>query len=423
MDLHTVASAPGEPDARPSVLALGWHAKSVEAFERHGYRVVSAIGIKDFAQARQHSSDEDLVVVTDAARLESVLAGLIRVGLGPDRFAAVWSLHELPIITASALAGLFDLPAIALGTAVALRDKSVQKRLARAAGLRVADCRAIRSLAELEQLPWQGPVVVKPFDDAASRDTFAVMSPEDLERILGDTGPGRDTGPWLVEEFMEGAELHVDGVVREGQVTFLSVSRYLQNVIAIKSGGLVGSVVLDPGTHRDQYAMAREVAETSLAAFGHHDGLFHLEVFQDESGLIFSECAGRIGGGMIRDVNSYQFGVDLIDEFARAVLGLPAAQRVVPGERRACGFVQLPAPAGRIIHLPTRQDIMARPGCVEARLAVTEGAEAPDLTAGSHLMAGKAMLVAADDDELEHRMADLVAWFQQTVVTSSEESR
>ncbi|MDH6578825.1 hypothetical protein [Kitasatospora sp. MAP5-34] len=411
-------------DNKTEVLAIGWHAKTVAAFERLGRRVVSAVEVKDLAKASALCGEENLPVVTDARNVESVLAGLTRAGVDPRRFEAIFSIHELSLVTASALSQLTGLPALPLGSAIALRDKLVQKRLIREAGLRVADCRPIGRLEELAGVRWQGPLVVKPFADAGSRNTFPIRTPEDLEALLGGDGPGRGSGPWLVEEFVEGAELHLDGVVRDGELLFLSVSRYLQNVISVRSGGLVGSVLLDPVTAPDLYEQARDLTAGSLRALGHRDGVFHLEAFRGAAGLVFSECAGRIGGGMIPDVNQQVFGVDLVEEFARAVLGIPSGVGAGAGtgssQGTSCGFVQLSAPAGRISRMPTEDAVKARPGCVTVRLALAEGADVPDFSAGSHLMAGKAVLVADDEAELERRMHDLVGWFRQAVVTGPQ---
>ncbi|MGF1427359.1 ATP-grasp domain-containing protein [Kitasatospora sp. LaBMicrA B282] len=408
---------------KTAVLCIGWHVKTVAAFERLGCRVVSAVTAKDLGRASAHSAAADLVLVTDANNLEAVLAGLTRAGVDPAGFDAVCSIHELSLVTAAALARLTGRQVLPVETAIALRDKFVQKRLIRAAGLPVADCRVVGRLGDLAEGAWTGPLVVKPLADAGSRDTFALRTPQELAALLAADRPGAGSGPWLVEGFVEGAELHLDGVVRGGELLFLSVSRYLDNVISVRSGGVIGSVALDPADRPELYGRARELVVRALDALGHRDGVFHLEAFDGRAGLVFSECAGRIGGGMIPDVNAHAFGVDLVEEFARAVLqlpsGLPAGTPTAPATRRpACGFVQLAAPAGRIDRMPTEQQVLDRPGCTAVRLALTEGAEVPDFTAGSHLMAGKALLTADDDTALEQRMHELADWFRDAVITS-----
>jgi biotin carboxylase len=402
------------------VLSLGWHVKTVRAFEHLGRRVVCAVEPRDLGKASAHCPAEDVVVVSSTGNLESVLSGLARAGIDPAGFEAVFSIHELPLVTAAALAQLAGRPVLPVGSAVALRDKFVQKTKIRAAGLRAADCQVVPMLHELKTLPWQGPRVVKLLADSGARDTFLLRDAEDLAALLDRAVPGRSSGPWLAEEFIDGRELHLDGVVRGGKLLFCSVSRYLQNVIAVRSGGVIGSILLDPAAHEHLYEQARGLTVRALRALGHTDGVFHIEVFADEHGLVFSECAGRIGGGMIPDVNLQAFGVDLIEEFARAVLRLPsAADADVKPLSESCGFIQMVAPPGRITSMPSIEEVLSRPGCRSARLSLAEGDVVPDFSSGSHLMAGKALLAAENDKELERRMRKLAKWFRRNVTTST----
>ncbi|MFJ9772640.1 acetyl-CoA carboxylase biotin carboxylase subunit family protein [Kitasatospora sp. NPDC101157] len=402
--MHEATGAP--------VLLIGWYAKAVEAFETLGRRVVCAVTPTDLAAAQQVDSGAEFVVVPDTSSVEDVLAGLARAELAPEDFAAICSMREFSLVTASALSGLAGRPGLGLRTALALRDKYLQKRMVRAAGIPVADCRTVSSLGELAQQDWRGPVVVKPLAGGAARDTCVIGSPEALRSAV-DAGQGAaEKGPWLVEDFVEGPEIHVDGIVSGGEVTFLSVSRYLQNVIAIKSGGVVGSVVVDPAD--GLYARAGELTRAALAALGHRDGIFHLEAFVQDHGLVFSECAGRIGGGLIRDVVAHQFGVSLVEAWARAALGEPyRPSGTVRGG--TTGFVHLPAPPGRVAHLPTTADILDRPGCVTARVDAREGREMPDVTVGSNVKAGRVMVVGEDEEQVEARIGELVAWFRSAV--------
>lgn len=60
------------------------------------------------------------MVVSSAGNLESVLSGLARAGIDPAGFEAVFSIHELPLVTAAALAQLAGRPVLPVGSAVAL---------------------------------------------------------------------------------------------------------------------------------------------------------------------------------------------------------------------------------------------------------------------------------------------------------------
>jgi formate-dependent phosphoribosylglycinamide formyltransferase (GAR transformylase) len=63
----------------------------------------------------------------------------------------------------------------------------------------------------------------------------------------------------------------------------------------------VGTVLLEPSGHADLYAQAQDLVSRALAALGHTNGVFHLEAFRQGDRLVFSECAGRTSGGMVRE--------------------------------------------------------------------------------------------------------------------------
>lgn len=362
------------------------------------------------------SPDTDAVLlVPNPSDAEQVLSALARQGLDGERVTTVASEDEFTVVTAAAVAAALGVPSMSVDTAIALRDKYVQKKLIVRAGLATARCHVIDALGELNAVPIQLPFVVKPLAGAAARDTHAVMDATTLRDLADGEDPAAPpSGPWLVESFTPGIELHLDGVVRDGELTALGVSRYLQNILSIRSGGLVGSVTLAPERHPSLYQTAHRHVEAALRALGHRDGIFHLEAFLDEDRLTFSECAGRSGGGMVREAMSEKFGVSLADEWARAVLrtapGRPAA--TAP---EAIGFVNLPAAAGTVESLPSEDDVRARPGVREVRLGVALGDVMPDVSSSSFAKAGVALVAGPDEQVAEERLRDLAAWFSRSV--------
>lgn len=404
---------------QPEILLSGWHAKATRALQGYGARVVCAVAPKDREAARARSAARDVVVVADPTSVEDILAALARAGEDPARFTVVSTMREFALTTMAALACVAGARGLSPAVAVALRDKFVQKRLVRAAGIRVADCWAVDSAEELRALPFSGPIVVKPLSGAGARDTHILPDLAARDALADRCIESPSAGAWLVEQFIAGEELHCDGVVRDGEVVFLGVSEYLQNVISIKDGGLVGSYGLRPWQHPKTYDELRRLTADSLEAIGLADGIFHLEVFRSGEEFVFSECAGRVGGGMIHEVVQRQFGVDLVDAWARALLGLPPLPVPEP-DARVHGFVQFRAPAGRVSAAPTEAELLDRPGCAFAAVDLHPGDEVPDAAAASNHKAGKAMVEADDETELRERAVSLARWFHDAVVTTTD---
>ncbi|SOB81234.1 hypothetical protein [Streptomyces sp. 1331.2] len=405
------------------VLLLGWYEPALTALTELGAHVVNVLDPRDLHKARalEPSDAVRFLTVPDTRSSEEVVSGLARHGLTLSAFSHVCSMRELSVVTAAVLAAVGGCASLDVPTAIAVRDKFVQKQLVRAAGVPVTACRVVDLLTDLTVDGWDRPVVVKPLAGGGSRDTHVLADPQSLARLLAEA-PEPPRGPWLVEDFVAGTELHVDGVVRAGRVQWFAVSRYLTNVIDIKAGVPVGSVVLEPAGHPGLYAATEALLQESLDALGHREGIFHLEMFERDGALTFSECAGRVGGAMIRESIRYRFGVDLPGEWARAALGLPMAP--VPADRpEVCGWMQFSAPAGRVVEVPDVAAVLAQPGCVEAIVSLTKGATVPDISAASNLKAGSALVVGDTEEQVQARMLALSDWFARSVTTEAEPCR
>lgn len=411
------ATDPGSPDRleAPDVVVLGWKPTEVlTALKRYGARVVCVCEPADHAAATEAAVADAVVVagsLTDAAEVVSALA---RTGTQVPADAVVCSADEFPLVTASVVAEALGCRAWPVRRALALRDKFVQKQLIRAAGIPVADAVVVDLLAELDRIALAPPYVVKPFDEAGVRRTTVVRTSEEAARLAGQDGAGH-SGPWLVESFVEGGELHLDGVVRDGELHLLSVSRYLNNVLDFRNGGLVGSTLLDPAAHTGLYAAASDITTRSLRALGHPDGVFHLEVFEQGTDLVFGECAGRVGGGRVDTVVRLKFGVDLHDEWARAVLGLPSAVAEGRRDERTFGWVHLPAVAGHLVAVPADEVVRSRPGVEVVEMKAKAGMTVTDLLKDSNTRSGRAVVSGPDAAEVTSRLLGLAAWFRTSV--------
>ncbi|WP_051794424.1 ATP-grasp domain-containing protein [Streptomyces sp. NRRL S-87] len=395
----------------PAVLHVGWMPRAVAALGRAGARVTCVVAPADAEAAR--AAGAAAVVVPQPSNVEGVLAGLARTGQALEDYDVICSVLEFCLVPAAVLAELAGRPrATARGT-LAMRDKYLQKHLVREAGVPTAACTVVADLGALDVREVAFPSVLKPLDGGGARHTY-VLRDGNSAREYVDRATVGGKGPWLLEEFIDGIEFQVDGIVRDGKIRVLSVSRYLQNLIEVHEGGLVAHVALPPTEYPELYAGIHSLAEDSFAALGYVDGPFHLEVFQEPGGrILFGECAARVGGGRTDDVVELAFGVDLRDEWARAVLDRPTAIGDLPAHHgdAVFGGMNLPGPAGRVRAMPTLDEVLARPGVVRATFDIAPGQVMPDVTDASHLRAGLAVVRGADDREVAARMRDLAAWF------------
>ncbi|PSJ30349.1 hypothetical protein B7P34_01960 [Streptosporangium nondiastaticum] len=145
-------------------------------------------------------------------------------------------------------------------------------------------------------------------------------------------------GPWPQAGHAHAPEDHalrIDGVVRDGDVLFVSVGRRLPQDVReqdIPPGHdtVVATQLLHPGAHEELYDRARELAGRSAAALGHRDGVFRLEALGEQGRLAVASYATGVPTGALASAIRLQHGVDLEQEWARSVLGLGPAAASAP---------------------------------------------------------------------------------------------
>ncbi|MEU7935777.1 ATP-grasp domain-containing protein, partial [Microbispora bryophytorum] len=394
------------------VLLIGWRPEAVAALRRLGAEVTCVLAAGDDALRAGLLDDARAIAVPDASSAESVLAGLTRYDLRPQDFDVVCSEFEFTLVTAAVLGG--SRSPMTPGDALALRDKDLQKRRIRSAGIPVADTRFVVRPGDLARVPYERGVV-KPLANSATRGVHAWHGEEERAELTRRLRA--EDGPWLAEAWVDGAELHIDGVVRHGDVVFVSVGRYLQNVLSIRDGGVVASVVRHPGRFPGLYGRAREFAAHAMKALGHHDGVFHMEVFDQGDRLVFGECGGRIPGGSFDEMIRLQHGVDLHEEWARAVLDLEPG--VAPSVAESSfGDVFLTTAPGTLRSCPSEPEVAAQEGVWYVSVRARPGDRMPDARQASCAIAGTAVVEGRDEEEAADRIRCLARWFTEESVVA-----
>ncbi|OLR92244.1 ATP-grasp domain-containing protein [Actinokineospora bangkokensis] len=221
--------------------------------------------------------------------------------------AGVPNFTEVDVRLVSAIATDLGLPALPAEAALAARNKYVMKQAISGkvdvlpAYERVTDLAGLRAAVERIGLP----AVVKPTGASGSKGIFELRSEADLEpamtELLRIADPGFDPvfqqfgAEFIVEEYLDGVELSVEGFVAAGQVHVV---------------GITDKVTTDPFhlelTHRfpsalptdAQATISRQAGEV-VRALGFDNCAFHLEAKWGERGMRFLEVAARPAGDYI----------------------------------------------------------------------------------------------------------------------------
>lgn len=283
-------------------------------------------------------------VVVENLRLETVIPVARRLSEEYGPFDGVVGLSEHDVLTAARLREELGLPGWTSGFVSTFRDKPRMKEIISAAGLPAPRYLALDSASTAGPAAAELglPIVLKPRDGAGSKGVVVARSVGELARAMAAVGPDA-LASYECEEFVAGDIYHVDGIRRDGAFHFVSASAYIGTCLDFTTGAPLGSVLLDPGDHRNHLL---SFAETCLKALGLHDGPFHLEVFERPGGeLVFLEIGLRPGGAEVAFIHRDLFGIDLFGEAFRATLGLPP---LTPREELrdvGCGgWVSVPEP-------------------------------------------------------------------------------
>jgi biotin carboxylase len=218
------------------------------------------------------------------------------------------------------------------------------------------------------------PVVVKPRGAGASIGVVMASGPDaigaafELAETATHGGAPAYEGGVLVEEYLDGPEISVDGVVQGG--------RYTPFVLARKMIGFppyfeeVGHTVTATDPLLADAEVRRVLAEAHRAV-GVRDGITHTEIRLTARGPAVVEINARLGGDLIPYVGRLATGIDPGCVAVDVAAGVPPVLEGSDGGTVGIRFCN-PPESGRVtaIDLPAPGDV---PGLVEARALVAPG--------------------------------------------------
>jgi biotin carboxylase len=203
------------------------------------------------------------------------------------------------------------------------------------------------------------PLVVKPARGWGQRGVARVDSEEDLSRAFADAI--ELTGRVIVEAWLEGRELSVNGWIEDGRLVSYCVTERI-TVPGKKPLGVMLAELAPSGLSREDEARVIDEARRGAAALGHVRGPCYSQVALGPRGAFLFETAARLGGGFDADVTQITSGVDL---YAR-VLGVAIGDRDL--ERSPAEAAHDAAAIAKF--LVARPGVVRAIGGVEAALAL-----------------------------------------------------
>ncbi|MEC1259832.1 ATP-grasp domain-containing protein [Bacillus swezeyi] len=214
------------------------------------------------------------------------------------------------------------------------------------------------------------PLIIKPVGASASKGVFRITKPEDLYRayqeLLNAAMPENDKmfsfyqNEYLVEEFMNGQEVSIEGVISDGVIHFAGVTEKWTDQYFEEYQHAFPA--------RLSEAMERElfnITSEGIKALGLDHCGFHAEVMITGKGCKIIEINGRLGGDFITThLVPLAKGIDITRENLLAVLGEKISFEASK-TRAACVRFLIADRAGVVEKWEGVETIKEMPGVVE----------------------------------------------------------
>lgn len=287
-----------------------------------GYLVARRLGVRTIAVDRNPSAPgmkladvayavdtRDVPRITELARAERV-TGVITL------------CTDAPVLSVAAVAAELGLTAISEEAAARATNKALMRDALAAAGVEVPGYRPVFSLDAVRHAAAElgYPVILKPPASSGSRGIFKASGPEQLpEAYAHARSVAGESGPVLVEEFVDGDEVSVETLSFGG----------CHEVIAITDKRTTGDPYWVEVGHAEPSRLGHALQEAicaqaiaGLAALGVSNAAGHVEIKVGRRGPRVIEIGARLGGDFITtELVPRSTGINMVEAVIEIALG------------------------------------------------------------------------------------------------------
>jgi biotin carboxylase len=233
------------------------------------------------------------------------------------------------------------------------------------------------------------PVIVKPVSLAASRGVIRVDDPAAVVQaaarvraIAADAGYD-PASPILIEQYLPGDEVAVEGLLNEGSLDVLAVfdkpdpleGPYFEETIYVTPSRLPPAVL----------EQVERVTADAARALGLVEGPVHAELRVNGDDVCLLEIAGRSIGGLCARALRFGAGISLEELIIRHALRWPIDN--LARERAASGVMMLPIPrAGKLVRVDGQEAARAVPRIAGLEITIASGRPVQPLPEGDRYL-------------------------------------
>ena len=234
-----------------------------------------------------------------------------------EKFDLLIALSEKDILRVAKLRELLGIQGQNYFSALLYRDKYIMKQFAKIIGLNVPEFSTFSEPCELmEKVSKIGfPILIKPLSKSGSEGVQVLKNKEEYDDYLEKKSLWGEN--YDVEQFILGDMYHVDGIVENNKLKFVSVSKYWNNLG--KSTTLMESTQNTTITFADftinksdwEFLLLKGETKKFVEKSNFNNGTIHAEfiISEKDKTPYFIEIASRTGGLMISDTIEKKYGI------------------------------------------------------------------------------------------------------------------
>jgi len=291
-------------------------------------------------------------------------------------FDAILSVDDSATLLAARASAALGLPHNSPEAAEAARNKHVMRALLKKGGVPVPEFRLCSTADDARAMADQMhyPCVVKPLMLSGSQGVMRADDPDQfvavvdrLARLLRSIDGHSDPKSFLVEDFIPGFEVALEGILSRGELKVLALfdkpdlldGPFFEETIYVTPSRLPDEV------QRSIVACASDAAR----ALGLREGPLHAELRINEAGPWLIEVAGRSIGGLCSRTLRFAHSADasLEELILRQACGMEI--EAFDREKRAGGVMMIPIPgAGLLKRVAGVEDAKAVPGIEDVQI-------------------------------------------------------
>lgn len=406
-EVSTPASA--DREANPRILLVAIH----QSYRVPAYQAAaSALGARlVIASQGRHSVIPEIAdgIHIEFANVSDAVERIVS-SAARDSFDAVVASDDLALEVATRTAAALGLPHNPLSAVRAARRKDLARDALRTAGLPVPRFRCLNLTqplaAQITDLDY--PCVLKPLAMAASRGVVRVDSAAELlgtlpriAAIVSESVVPDERNGVLVESFLPGIEIAVEGLLSGGRLHVLAI---FDKPEPLDGPFFEESYYVTPSRLSSRLLeRAVERLAQACAAYGLREGPVHgeLRLYDGEAWVL--EIAARTIGGDCARLLSFGAGRTLEELVLRHALGWPLELQSPAG---AAGVLMIPTPgAGTLRRVEGVLAAQQVPGIEDLVITVREGYELTPLPEGGTYL-GFMFARADTPDEVERALRE-----------------